>query len=238
MNSYAPGGWKRWGEYEEFIIFSLLQIFITFTCSISNTWGNKSPQLQVFNANMGRNRHSVCAPCRQPGRNPGLAPWAPPCPTPRGMCVRDAPAEPAPSTARLRDHGDTSDFCSALPRPSHTAPNDLPIIIITTKAVEMLAFFPYRCTGWRLMGCKRLQGDLVPGTEPLLCCPSAAKAGSPLSPTRTGCSMWPSPSTTGSHPCCSHHTLLKSKLIEIISASQPIHKSRINKAGSMTLIYQ
>lgn len=156
------------------------------------------------------------------------------------VCVRDAPAQPTPSTAWLRDHRDTSDFCSALPRPSHTAPNDLPIIIIVTKAVEMLAFFP---PGWRLLGfqaesCKRLHGDLVPGTEPLLCCPSTAKAGSLLSPTRTGCSMRPSPSTTGSHPCCRHHTLPKLKLIEIISASQPIHKCRINKAGSVTLIYQ
>lgn len=46
----------------------------------------------------------------------GLAPWAPPCPTPRG-CVSDAPAEPAPSTDWPRDHGDTSDFCSAPPHP-------------------------------------------------------------------------------------------------------------------------
>lgn len=122
---------------------------------------------------------------------------------PHSMGVRDAPAEPAPSTAWLRDHRDTSDFRSALPHPSHTAPNDLPIIIIVTNAVEMLAFFPYHRTGWRLLGfpaepCKRLQGDLVPAF--------AAKAGSPLSPTRTGCSMWASPSTTGSPPCCRHHT--------------------------------
>lgn len=53
--------------------------------------------------------------------------------------------------------------------------------------------------------------DLVPGTaEPVLCCPSAAraaKAGSLLSPTRAGCSMWHSASATGSRLCCSHHTL-------------------------------
>lgn len=49
------------------------------------------------------------------------------------------------------------------------------------------------------------------------------------------CSMWPSPSSRGSHPCCSHHMLPSSKLIEIISAPQP---RRINKAGSVTLIYQ
>lgn len=163
-------------------------------------------------------------------------------PHPVGVC-QGCPSRACSQHSPAEGPGDTSDFCSDLPHPSHTAPNDLPIIIITTKAVEMLAFFPYHHTGRRLLGfqaepCKRLQGDLVRGTEPLLCCPSAAKTGSHLSPARTGCSMWHSPSTTGSHLCCSHHTLLKSKLIEIISAPQPIHKCRINKAGSMTLIYQ
>lgn len=100
----------------------------------------------------------------------GLAPWAPRCPTPRG-CVSDAPAEPAPSTDWPRDHGDTSDFCSAPPHPFVLL---LMICQLSSSSLQKpwrhLHFFPYRRTGWRLTDFqaeprKRLQSDLVPHTH-------------------------------------------------------------------------
>lgn len=102
-------------------------------------------------------------------------------PTP-WVCVRDAPAEPAPSTAWLRDHRDASDFCSALPHPSHWLLMIGQFPSWLQKPGRCLHFFPtIALAGWRLLGfqvepCKKLQSDLVPGTEPVLCCPSAAKA--------------------------------------------------------------
>lgn len=57
-------------------------------------------------------------------------------PHPVGVC------EGCPSRAWLRDHRDTSDFCSALPHPFHTAPDDLPVSSSLQKLWKCLYFFP------------------------------------------------------------------------------------------------
>lgn len=164
------------GENMRNLLFSVFSRFSLLLPFLSPTPEEINPHSFRFSMQTWEEIPTVSVLLAGTGGIPGLSPWGPSHPTPCG-CVWGMPQQSLAEGPR----GHIWFLFSPAPSLPHCSWWSASFII-TTKAVEMLVLFP---TGWRLLVLQRLWSDPVPGTEPVLCSPSTAKAGSRLSPTVT-----------------------------------------------------